>query len=289
MRRSTVHLSCVFLFGLSAVAGAQPRDHSPSDPSLATVASEPAAAAAPASAPASKPAEAQGGGTPTSPLAIHVGDADLLIGGFMDMTAVTRSTNPGTGIGTSFGTIPFSNATNGGIGETKLSAQNSRLTLQATSKYKGASIKGYLETDFLGNAPNGLNVTSNSNTLRMRIFWVQFTSGKFEFLGGQSWSMVTPGRNGISPMPGDIFFSQDVDTNYQMGLPWGRTPGFRFVAHANKTVTLGLALENPGAVRGRRGRPAGGVSRRGSGQRQRGRRRYRTSIRTSSARSRSTR
>src|SRR5581483_2181318 len=41
--------------------------------------------------------------TPTSPLAIHVGDADLLIGGFMDMTAVMRSTTTGNGLGTSFG------------------------------------------------------------------------------------------------------------------------------------------------------------------------------------------
>ena len=245
MPRHVLPLTCALLFGLSAAAGAQMRDHAPADFSLTPAAADSAAAAA--SAPASAPtsAEAQGGSTPTSPLAIHVGDADLLIGGFMDLTSVTRSTNPGTGIGTSFGTIPFSNAVNGGIGETKFSAQNSRLTLQATSKYKGASVKGYLESDFLGNAPNGLNVTSNSNTLRMRIFWVQFTSGKFEFLGGQSWSMATPGRTGISPMPGDIFFSQDVDTNYQMGLPWGRTPGFRFIAHANKAVTLGLALENP--------------------------------------------
>ncbi|HEX4566689.1 MAG TPA: hypothetical protein VH138_08645, partial [Vicinamibacterales bacterium] len=44
---------------------------------------------------------------PSSPLAIHVGDADLLIGGFMDLTSITRSTNTGNGIGTSFGSIPF--------------------------------------------------------------------------------------------------------------------------------------------------------------------------------------
>ena len=36
--------------------------------------------------------------TPTSPLAIHIGDSDFVIGGFMDMTAFTRSTNTGTGI-----------------------------------------------------------------------------------------------------------------------------------------------------------------------------------------------
>ena len=52
--------------------------------------------------------------TPTSPLAIHVGDADLLIGGFIDATSIRRSTNTGSGLGTSFGTIPFANTPQGG-------------------------------------------------------------------------------------------------------------------------------------------------------------------------------
>jgi hypothetical protein len=188
---------------------------------------------------------AQQAAPPSAPLAVHIGDSDFLIGGFMDMTSITRSTNTGNGIGTSFGTIPFGNVPAGNLSETKFSAQNSRVSLQITSKVGEASLKGYLETDFLGNAPNGLNVTSNSNTLRMRLYWVQFTAGKFEFLAGQSWSMMTPGRSSISPMPGDLFYTQDVDTNYQMGLTWGRTPGFRFIAHATDRITAGLALENP--------------------------------------------
>src|SRR4030095_3663322 len=47
------------------------------------------------------------GATPSSPLAIHVGDADLLIGGFLDATSIFRTTNTGNGLPTSFGTIPF--------------------------------------------------------------------------------------------------------------------------------------------------------------------------------------
>jgi hypothetical protein len=46
-------------------------------------------------------------------------------------------------------------------------------------------------------------------------------------------------------VPGDLFYSQDVDTNYQMGLTWGRTPQFRFVAHASDIVTAGVSIENP--------------------------------------------
>jgi len=183
--------------------------------------------------------------TPTSPLALHIGDADVTIGGFMDATSVTRSVDTGTGIGTSFGTIPFSNTAAGSLPETRLSAQNSRVTLGATSKAGDWNVRGYLEADFLGAGPTNQFVTSNSATLRMRLYWVQAMTGKFEFLGGQSWSMITPGRTGISPNPGDIFYSQDMDTNYQMGLTWGRVNQFRFVYHASKVVAAGVSLENP--------------------------------------------
>jgi hypothetical protein len=195
--------------------------------------------------------DSQGGGQSSSPLAIHVGDADLLIGGFMDMTGIFRSTNTGNGLGTNFSNFPFTTVPagtpnpTGNLAESRFSAQNSRITLQATSKVGASSVKGYLEADFLGNTAQNLNVTSNSNGLRMRLYWVQFQSGKFEFLGGQSWSFLVPNRNGLSPMPGDLFYSQDVDTNYQMGLTWGRTPGFRFIYHASDVVSAGVALENP--------------------------------------------
>lgn len=193
----------------------------------------------------------QGQQTPTSPLAIHVGDADLLVGGFLDAGVVSRSTNTGNGITTNFGAIPFQYTTagapnpTGNLSETRFSAQNSRLSLQATSKWNSIAMKGYVEVDFLGNTSTNLNVTSNSDGLRMRLYWAQVTDGKFEFLAGQSWSMMTPNRQGISPVPGDVFFSQDVDSNYQAGLVWARTPGFRFLIHPSSMVTAGVGLENP--------------------------------------------
>lgn len=190
-------------------------------------------------------ASAQTPTPPSSPLAIHVGDADLLIGGFMDATAVTRSTNTGNGLGTVFGTIPFTTGVAGNLSETRLSAQNSRLSMLATSTAGRAAIKGYVEADFGGNAPTNLVVTSNGNTFRMRLYWAQATIGQFEFLAGQSWSLMTPGRNGISPTPGDVFFSQLMDTNYQAGLTWGRTTQFRFVAHPTKTFAAAISIENP--------------------------------------------
>src|SRR5262245_11326541 len=125
-------------------------------------------------------AAAQSDRPPTSPLSIHIGDADLTIGGFMDMTSITRSTNTGNGLSTNFSSFPFTATTSGpnsagNLSETRLSAQNSRLAFQATSKVGAADLRGYLEADFLGNTAQNINVTSNSNGLRMRVYWVQFT------------------------------------------------------------------------------------------------------------------
>jgi hypothetical protein len=184
----------------------------------------------------------------TSPLQLKIGDAYFTPVGFMDMTSVSRSTNPGSGIGTNFGSVPYGNTQAGSLTETRLSPQNSRIGMRIDALYKDWKVLGYWESDFLGQVgspPNGgLAVTSNPYVFRMRLYWVDLTKGKFEFLAGQSWSLMTPNRKGISPLPGDIFFSQDIDVNYQLGLVWGRIPGFRFGFHPSDKVAFGLALEN---------------------------------------------
>ncbi len=180
-----------------------------------------------------------------SPLYFNIGKARFTPLGFVDVTSVYRSTNTGNGIGTGFGGIPYSNSVVGNVSENRFSLQNSRFGVKVDSDVLGGHVTGYLETDFLGNAPNGLLVTSNSDTLRMRLYWVDWRKNKFEFLGGQTWSLLTPNRKGLSPMPSDIFYSLDMDTNYQLGLVWSRAPEFRFVYHANDNVTAGFAIANP--------------------------------------------
>lgn len=164
----------------------------------------------------------------------------------MDFTAAIRSTDVGSGIGTNFGGIPFGNSSvpAGNLSETRLSMQNSRLGIRVDAAVGGANVLGYMEADFLGAAPGNLAVSSNSNTLRSRLYWVDVRKGKWEMLGGQSWSLMTPNRKGISALPGDLFFSQDIDTNYQAGLTWSRDPGFRVLFHPNSTVTWALGLEH---------------------------------------------
>jgi hypothetical protein len=57
--------------------------------------------------------------------------------------------------------------------------------------------------------------------------------------------MLTPNRRGLSPVTSDVFVTQNVDLNLQMGLTWTRATQFRFIAHPNETLTAGVALENP--------------------------------------------
>ena len=180
-----------------------------------------------------------------SPLTLTIGDADFTLSGFVDATAFYRTTDLGSGIGSSFGSLPFSNTPQGRLSETRFTAQNSRVSLMATSLVHDSAIKGYLEADFLGTQPANAFVTSNSQTARLRLYWIQVIHGKFEFLAGQSWSLLNPNRTGMSPMPSDIFYSQDMDTNYQVGLTWSRNNQFRFIYHPSKVWALGLSLENP--------------------------------------------
>ena len=104
---------------------------------------------------------------------------------------------------------------------------------------------GYLEADFLGNQPGNVFVTSNADTLRMRNFFVDVKKGALELTGGQDWSLMTPGKTGISPLPSDLFYTQNMDTNYQLGLIWARQSQFRIAYHPNDNWHVALSLENP--------------------------------------------
>jgi hypothetical protein len=183
---------------------------------------------------------------PSSPLEFHLGDAIFKVGGFLDATAFFRTTNVGSGIGTSFGGIPYSNTVAGRLTETRFSAQNSRLTMMfQTPVGANTNVKAYVEADFLGFQPTNAFDTSNSNSFRLRLYWGQVTTGKFEFLAGQTWSLLVPNRVGLSPNPSDLFYTYNMDTNYQVGLPWTRALEFRFIYHPSKEWAMGLALEDP--------------------------------------------
>jgi len=182
----------------------------------------------------------------SAPLQIRLGDIGITPVGFMDATAVIRDKNPGSSIGSNFGGVPYNNVATGKLTEFRFSPQNSRLGFRVDGDYKGAHVLGYNEFDFLGTSgSNSIGVTNGAFVPRLRLYWVDVRKDQIEFLAGQSWSMMTPNRRGISALPGDIFYSQVMDVNYMAGLTWTRQPGARVLYHPNDKVTFGLSLENP--------------------------------------------
>jgi hypothetical protein len=189
-----------------------------------------------------------------SPLTFHIGSASITPVAFMDFTSVYRDHVTNGSIGTNFGSIPYNSAAYpANLGEFRLSSENSRIGFRVDADVKGAHVIGYMEADFHGNNATNVAEATDSNTLRERLYWVDVNTGHFELLGGQTWTLMTPGRSGISPLPADIFYSQDIDLNYQLGLVFGRIPELRFVYHPSKKAAFAIAIDNPDQYAGGNG------------------------------------
>ncbi len=177
---------------------------------------------------------------------LRLGSTCIVPVGFMDLTAVWRDKAAGTSLGTNFASVPFNNAIAAKNSEYRFTPQNSRIGFRVDGNWKGAHFIGYNEFDFLGQS-GGLNLTVTNGAFvpRLRLFWIDVRKGKLEFLAGQSWSLLTPNRKGLSALPSDLFYSQVVDVNYMAGLTWTRQPGVRVLYHPSEKLAMGLSFENP--------------------------------------------
>jgi hypothetical protein len=83
-------------------------------------------------------------------------------------------------------------------------------------------------------------VTSNSGTLRLRHFWVTLQQANWEVLGGQTWTLMTPNRAGTClRFRADVFVGLGEDSNYLVGLVWGRPGQIRVVYHPDHALVAG--------------------------------------------------
>jgi len=185
--------------------------------------------------------------TSEHPVSFKIGGADVTPGGFLDLTGIYRSADVGSGLGTNFTTLPFNNTLPlGRLSEFRFTGQGSRLSLKVDAKPGAATaLTGYIESDFNGFEPANSNISTKSDTFRLRLAWVQLRHGKWELLTGQTWSLLTPTRVGISPLPEDVFTALRLDTSYLAGLVFGRQPELRLTYHATDWWTLAVALANP--------------------------------------------
>jgi hypothetical protein len=228
--------------------------------SLGTVASLspviPAPAPLPVSIAAPRP-QPPAGGAPGNPCEaapdtnavppyLRLGSVCIVPIGFMDFTPFWRDKNAGSSMGSNFGSVPYNNTPNGNLSEFHMSLQNSRLGFRVDGDWKGTHFIGYNEFDFNGTS-GATNLAINNGAIvpRLRLFWLDVRKGQWEFLAGQSWSMLTPNRVGISALPGDLFYTQVIDINYMAGLTWTRQPGARILWHPNDKLVFGFAVEQP--------------------------------------------
>ena len=198
----------------------------------------PAAMASPPQAQAAAPAE-------SSPLQLKLGNVTIMPVGFMDFTTFWRDKDAASSMGSNFGSVPYNNAVQGNLSEFHFSNQNSRLGFRVDGNWKGAHFIGYNEFDFNGTSGStSLAVSNGAIVPRLRLYWLDVRKGSIEFLAGQSWSMMTPNRKGLSALPSDLFYSQVVDINYIAGLTWTRQPGLRVLFHGPQDkVNFGLSVE----------------------------------------------
>jgi len=180
-----------------------------------------------------------------SPLSFRIGGTDFTPGGFVDFTSVFRSTNTGSVISTGFGGIPFSTSANAHLTEFRATGQYSRINLKVAGKYGANNVTGYIETDFNGNDAANVFVGTNPHTMRLRLYWLDLKRGQWEFLGGQSWGLLTPNRNGLSALPADLAITLNEDANIQVGIHHTRQGTFRATWHPNDHFAWAFGIENP--------------------------------------------
>jgi hypothetical protein len=225
----------------SANASAAPATAAGSSSTVLSAANSPSPAI-PAADPSAPPAARQN--DRESPISFRIGGAEFTPGGFVDFENIFRSTNTGNSAATNFWAIPFSNTVGGHLTEFRSTAQNSRFNIKVEDKFGKNDITGYLEMDFVGNDAVNAFVTSNSHTDRLRLYWLDLKRGKWEFLGGQTWGLMTPNRVGVSPLPADVFTTFSEDTNVHVGIPWTRAAEFRAAYHFNDHFVWAAGIEN---------------------------------------------
>ena len=103
----------------------------------------------------------------------------------------------------------------------------------------------YGEFDFLGAAQTANSNESNSYQPRVRNLYgaMDWDNLGLHFLAGQSWSLLTLNKQGITPRT--ELLPPTIDAQYVPGFTWARQPQIRIVKDFNKQFWIALSVENP--------------------------------------------
>ncbi len=178
---------------------------------------------------------------------IRLGNVTVTLGGFLAAEAVERQRNETADIGSSFSGIPYQQSPMYHEPEFRGSARQSRLALLiegTPSDYE--KVAGYFATDFLSSGTTSNSNESNSYTLRLREAYATYDNSNwgFHLLGGQSWSLLTLNRVGITPRQENVPLT--IDAQYVVGFNWARQWQIRFVKDFDDhRLWAGLSFEEP--------------------------------------------
>jgi hypothetical protein len=177
------------------------------------------------------------------PTAIHVKGITITPGGFLAAETVWRQRALGGDINTPLNTVPYPGASTYNLSEFFGSGRQSRISMLAEGRLKGAKLSGYVEGDFLSAGVTSNNNQSNSYTFRQRQAWGQAAMDNgWSITGGQMWSLITETRHGVDNRTEAL--PMTIDPQYTVGFSWARQYGVRLAKNFGKKVWFGASVEN---------------------------------------------
>ena len=186
-------------------------------------------------------------------------NVNIKLGGFIEAATVYRNENEGADVGSlyipkaysnaaaAYSGIPYPNSLAAQTPELRETARQSRISLLATGNLDDkTTASAYFVADFLGDAQTGNTNQSNSYTPRIREGYATWDNSDWgiQFLAGQTWSMVTQYKDGITPRDENIPLT--IDAQYSTGFNWLRVPQIRVDKYFDdKKYWVGLSAEQP--------------------------------------------
>ena len=173
----------------------------------------------------------------------------VTLGGYVAAESVYRQRNEVADMGAIFNAIPYPFSALYHEHEFHGSARGTRPSLLAEGNIDSAHhLAAYFEMDWLGVGETSNYTESNSWSPRLRQAYLTYddTDRGFYILAGQAWSLLTPHKIGITPRQENDPLT--IDYNQVVGFDFARTWQVRLVKDFDKTLSLGVSIENPSTL-----------------------------------------
>ncbi len=180
----------------------------------------------------------------------HVGGVTIQLGGFVALESAFRSRNQTSSIGSNFNAIPFPQSQQSHESEFRLTSQQSRFSMLMHGDLSPAEhVEAYAELDLLGAAGTANSNESNSYNPRLRQAYFSYDNDAFGFhaLAGQSWSLATMFKTGVTPHQENVPYT--IDSQYVPGFTWTRQPQLRLAKDFDQgKYIVAVSLESPQTI-----------------------------------------